>query len=105
MNGHHGGVYAFFRWLGWLIVAGWVVQGIGMVPHCAAGNGSQQVVHLYFADAKKPFLAGESRLMVNSGDPISLGRQLVVGGSGRPYRWISGNHPHGNTTEGLFHTW
>lgn len=78
MNGHHGGVFAFFRWLGWLVVAGWAVVCIAMAPHCVAGNGSQQVVHLYFADAKKPFLVGESRLMVHSGDPTSFGRQIVV---------------------------
>ena len=78
MNGSHGGVHTFFRWLGWFVVVGWALQGISMVPHSVAGNVSQQVVHLYFADAKKPFLVGESRLMINSGDPISFGRQIVT---------------------------
>lgn len=66
------------RCVGWLAIAGLVVHVAAMVPGCLAGEGDKQVVHLYFADAKQPFLVAEARVMVDPGDPMALGRQLVV---------------------------
>lgn len=78
MNLHHAGLFAFIRWLGWLAVCALAAHGSAMVPLCAAETGDQQVAHLYFADAKQPFLVGEARVMINTGDPVSFGRQLMV---------------------------
>ncbi len=78
MNVHHGGVKAILRWFAWLVAAGLAVHAAAWVPHGLAGEDATQVVHLYFADANKPFLAAESRVMVNSGDPVAFGRQLVL---------------------------
>lgn len=76
MNVRYGCVYAL-RWFGWLIFAGLAVQVVAMVPGCLAGEGDKLLVHLYFADAKRPFLIAEARVMVNPGDSLVLGRQLV----------------------------
>ncbi|WP_319523727.1 GerMN domain-containing protein [uncultured Desulfosarcina sp.] len=40
-------------------------------------EGEKQVAHLYFADAKKPFLVGEERVLIDSGDPAVYARQIV----------------------------
>ena len=66
------------QWFGRLVIAGLVVHGAVTPPPCAADPGNKQVVHLYFADAQKPFLVGEARVIVSPDDPISVGRQLVM---------------------------
>jgi spore germination protein GerM len=76
MNVLHGGM-AVLRIVGWLMTAGLVVQGAVMLPRCAAGEGDKQVVYLYFADAKRPFLVAEARVMADPGDPTAFSRQLV----------------------------
>jgi spore germination protein GerM len=48
------------------------------VPDCVAGEGDTQLVHLYFADAKRPFLVAESRVMVDPGAPTAFCRQLIM---------------------------
>ena len=42
-----------------------------------ADDGDKWVAHLYFADARNPFLVTEKRVMANSGDPGQQGRQLI----------------------------
>jgi spore germination protein GerM len=42
----------------------------------AQSHGKHEV-HLYFADANRPFLVGESRVMVEPESPAAFGRQLV----------------------------
>ena len=69
------GASVFLRWLGRLTIAGLVIL---VLPALAAAEGNKQVVHLYFADAAKPFLVGEERVMVHPGDPSRFGRQLVA---------------------------
>jgi spore germination protein GerM len=76
MNMLHGCITAL-RIAGWLAIAGLVVHGGGMLPSCSAGEGDKQVVHLYFADGKRPFLIAEARVMVNPGEPLAFSRQLV----------------------------
>jgi spore germination protein GerM len=66
------------RIAGWLIIAGMVVHGASILPGCVAGEGEMQVVHLYFADAKRPFLVAEARVMVNPGEPSAFSRQLIL---------------------------
>ena len=66
------------RIVGWLITAGVVLHSSGMLPDCAAGESDKQVVHLYFADAKRPLLIAEARVMVNPGEPLAFCRQLVL---------------------------
>ena len=73
-----GGCIAALRIAGWLITAGVVLHGPGMLPGCAAAEGDKQVVHLYFADAKRPLLIAEARMMVNPGEPTAFSRQLVL---------------------------
>ncbi len=77
MNVLHGGIAAL-RVVNWLIFAGLVVHGAGMLPGCAADEGDKQVVHLYFADVKRSFLVAEARVMVNPGEPLAFSRQLVL---------------------------
>lgn len=62
----------------WLAFAWLTIFVLAMVPGCLAAAGEQQRVHLYFADAAKPFLVGETRLMVPSRDMQTFGRQLVT---------------------------
>ena len=69
---------AAMRCVGWLAIAGLAVGVAIYVPDCAADKGDTQLVHLYFADAKRPFLIAESRVMVNHGDPTAFCRQLVL---------------------------
>jgi spore germination protein GerM len=66
------------RYVGWLVIAGLVVGVAFNVPDCIAGKGDTQLVHLYFADPKRPFLIAESRMMVDPGDPAVFCRQLVL---------------------------
>jgi hypothetical protein len=42
-----------------------------------AEDREKQVAHLYFADAKMPFLVGEERVLIDSGDPAAYARQIV----------------------------
>ncbi len=72
------GCIAAWRIAGWLITAGLVLHGPGMPPGCAAGESDKQVVHLYFADAKRPVLIAEPRTMANPGEPTAFSRQLVL---------------------------
>ena len=43
-----------------------------------AAEDNKQVVHLYFADAAKPFLIDEQRVMDHPGTPTLFGRQIVT---------------------------
>jgi hypothetical protein len=52
---------SILRCIGWLVLAGLLVHDAGLVPDCLAGKSDMQLVHLYFADAKRPFLIAESR--------------------------------------------
>lgn len=45
-----------------------------------AGEEEKPLVHLYFADARKPFLVAEARTMVvRTGDPSALARRILHG--------------------------
>jgi spore germination protein GerM len=77
MNVFHSCI-ATLRIFDWLVVAGVVLHGLGMVPDCTAGQSDKQVVHLYFADAKRPVLIAETRMMVHPGEPVEFSRQLVL---------------------------
>ncbi|WP_319407782.1 GerMN domain-containing protein [uncultured Desulfosarcina sp.] len=66
------------RWAGWLVIAALVVNAAIMVSDSVAGEADKQEVHLYFTDAKRPFLVAETRVMVNPGDPTAFSRQLIV---------------------------
>ncbi|MEE4112763.1 MAG: GerMN domain-containing protein [Desulfobacteraceae bacterium] len=77
MNLFHGCI-AVLRFAGWLITAGLVLHGPGMLPGWAADEGGRQLVHLYFADATRPLLIAEARIMVNPGEPTAFSRQLVL---------------------------
>lgn len=59
-------------------MAGLAAHMVAAVPNCFAAEGDQQIMHLYFADAVKPFLVAETRAMIDPGDPVVLGRQLVL---------------------------
>jgi len=74
------------RSVGWLVIAGLVLHVVDGAPGCLAGKGDKQVVHLYFADAKRPFLVAEARVVIDSGDPMAFSRKLVselIDGSAR----------------------
>ena len=66
------------RWFGRLASVALTLVGVALVPLCHAEMGEKQVVHLYFADANKPFLVGEQRVMVDTGDPMAFGQKLVL---------------------------
>jgi len=69
---------SFMRWLGCLAFAGLALCCAAMAPSTGyAGEGEKQVAHLYFADAKKPFLLSEERVMIDSGNPADYARQIV----------------------------
>ena len=69
------GANAFWRWLDRLTIGGLMILA---VPAVALAESNKQVVHLYFADAAKPFLVAEERVMVHPGDASRFGRQLVA---------------------------
>ncbi len=69
---------AAMRCVAWLTIAGLAVCIVIYAPDCAAGERDTQLVHLYFADPKRPFLVAESRVMVDPGDPTAFCRQLVI---------------------------
>src|SRR5210317_2578399 len=77
MNVLHCGIAAL-RIVGWLTIIGLTVHGAGLLPGCAGDEGDKQIVHLYFADAKRSFLIAEARVMVNPGEPLAFSRQLVL---------------------------
>ncbi|XPS88167.1 hypothetical protein Dvar_61850 [Desulfosarcina variabilis str. Montpellier] len=52
------------------VIAAPILQGF-------AEDGDKWVAHLYFADARNPFLVAEKRVMAKSGDPVMIGRQLI----------------------------
>jgi spore germination protein GerM len=70
------------RRIGWrriglsLLIAAAIQLAI-LAPACMAKAGRQEVVQLYFADARKPFLTAEERVMVRPDDPTAFGRLLV----------------------------
>lgn len=72
------------RWISAMRGGGWqrivvaAVQLACMVSVCLAGQGEKIVAQLYFADAQKPFLVAEARVMVDPGDPVAFARKLVV---------------------------
>lgn len=74
---HYSGKF-LYRCIGWIVLAGLLVHVAGLLPGCHAGKGDKQLVHLYFSDAKRPFLIAEERVVVNPGDPLAFGRQLVL---------------------------
>ena len=78
MNPYRSGICARLGWIGWLTAAGLIILMAAVVPFVFAQRAYKQEVHLYFADAKRPFLVSEPRVMVNSGDPILFGRQLMT---------------------------
>jgi len=67
-------MYRFIRFA----IAGLVFCCAAMAPLAGyAENREKQLAHLYFADAKKPFLVGEERVLIDSGDPAAYARQIV----------------------------
>ena len=54
-----------------------IAAAIGVPSARIAAEDNKQVVHLYFADAAKPFLIVEQRVMVHPGSPTRFGRQIV----------------------------
>ena len=61
-----------------LAIAGLIFCCTAMAPLTGyAEEGEKQVAHLYFADAKKPFLVGAERVLIDSGDPAAYARQIV----------------------------
>ncbi len=101
MNMRYGSVCAL-RCVGWLIIAGLVVHVAAMVPCCVAGEREKQIVHLYFADAKRPFLNAEARVMVSPEDPMVFGRQLLVELINGPARGNLATIPTGTQLRALF---
>ncbi|MBC2710112.1 MAG: GerMN domain-containing protein [Desulfosarcina sp.] len=75
MKWHHGlpSVSWFTIWFSMALLFGVTADGSAI-----AEQMEKQMVHLYFADANRPFLIAEARVMVNPGDPMAFGRQLVV---------------------------
>ena len=65
-------------WISRVAVAWLTISGLAIAPGCFAGADEQQPVHLYFDDAAKPFLVGETRLMTPSRDAQTFGRQVVT---------------------------
>ena len=60
-----------------LLVAAMFCTPVGarVVPASAA---EKQIAHLYFADAKRPFLVTETRVVMNTDDAVTLGRHLIA---------------------------
>lgn len=80
-------VYPWRRWVR-LVWIGWVLHAAAMVPTGFAGETTNQLVHLYFADVTRPFLVAEARVVIDPGDAAAFGRQLVaelIAGSKRGY--------------------
>jgi spore germination protein GerM len=90
------------RCVRWSLLAGLMVPVAVMVPVCLGGSQEAQVVHLYFSDAERPFLVAEARVMVNPGDPVASGRQLVAALIGGPVGGNLATVPAGTRLRALF---
>jgi hypothetical protein len=90
------------RCVRWLVMVGLVVHVAVMVPDCIGGSGEAQVVHLYFADAERPFLVAEARVMLNPGEPAAFGRQLMAALIGGPAGGNLATVPAGTRLRALF---
>lgn len=66
------------QWTAGPTAVGWVLVWIVLIWPTTALGAEKQVVHVYFADPHQPFLVSESRVMVNTGDPIDFGRRLLA---------------------------
>jgi len=62
----------------WLTVLCLGICLSSLTSACFAQEGAKLVAHLYFADARSPFLVAEARVMVSPGDPVALGRRLMA---------------------------
>jgi spore germination protein GerM len=67
-----------WRQMGWPLIVAAAIQVALMAPACIAAEGKQQVVQLYFADAGKPFLTAEDRVIIAPDDPVAFGKLLVA---------------------------
>lgn len=76
MNVHHRWANVL-RCFGRLAVAVIAIQQATTMPGCWAEE-DRLVAHLYFADARNPFLVAEPRTVINLGDPTALGRWIVA---------------------------
>jgi spore germination protein GerM len=63
-----------FRRIAGLTLLGGVLLSMGS----GVGAAEKRVLHLYFADAKRPFLVAETRARVNPDDPAGAGRQVIA---------------------------
>jgi len=69
----------WIRRLGRSAIVGLLLCSAALAPWAGYGaEGQKQVVHLYFADAKRPFLVSEERVMIDSGNPAAFARQIVL---------------------------
>jgi spore germination protein GerM len=66
-----------FQRVGCLLLLCLVIHFTAVLPACVADEGEKMVVHLYFADARNPFLVAETRVIVDPGGSTALGRQIV----------------------------
>lgn len=87
---------------GTLICAALILLVVNTAQWAIAAKDEKQVVHLYFADAERPFLVSESRVMMNTGDPIQLGRKLIIELINGPADANVATIPEGTQLRGFF---
>lgn len=91
-----------FRSWGWPVIALSLFLFFVGVSSGAPDGGEKQVVHLYFADTEQPFLIAETRVVVNPGDPVSFGRELVAALSRGSLNGNMATIPDGTTLRAFF---
>ncbi len=69
---------------------------------CFAEDGDKLVAHVYFADARQPFLVAETRVMANSDEAVVLGRRLIAELIDGPAEGNSPTIPEGTRLRAFF---
>jgi len=87
---------------GILICAALTLLVVNTDQWAIAAKDEKQVAHLYFADTERPFLVSESRVMINTDDPIDFGRQLIVELINGPADANMATIPEGTQLRGFF---
>jgi spore germination protein GerM len=74
-------------------------------PVCAADDppaAEKKLVHVYFADKSREHLSAEDRVVPDTGDPVDLGKQVIMALLQGPRGNLVGTIPGGTRLNALF---
>jgi spore germination protein GerM len=79
-----------------------LLGGLLLLMGSGVGAAEKRVLHLYFADAKRPFLVAETRALRDPGDPADVGRRVIAALIAGPTGGGLPTLPEGTTLRGFF---